>query len=176
MVTEQEKTLKALRIAVQMEIDGKEYYIKTSQTSSNKMGEKLLRSLASAEDTHRQKFIDIYEAIRDKKAWPKTDLKPGAANSLKTIFATATRKMATNTKPLAGELDAVQIAMKMENKTFDFYTSQQAKATGNTEQSFYKSIAAEEREHHMILQSYYEFLKDPAGWFVKSEHPSLDGG
>ena len=176
MITEQEKTLKALRIAVQMEIDGKEYYLKTSQTSGSKMGEKLLHSLSKAEDAHRQKFIDMYEAVRDKKAWPRTVLKPGTPKSLRTIFATATRKMASNTKPLAGELDAVQIAMKMENKTFDFYTSQAAKATGSTEKSFYQSIAAEEREHHTVLQNYYEFLKDPTGWFVKSEHPSLDGG
>ena len=52
MVTEQDKTLKALRTAIQMEIDGKEYYLKTSQTSSNKMGAKLLRSLSQAEDAH----------------------------------------------------------------------------------------------------------------------------
>ena len=174
MVTEQDKTLKALRTAVQMEIDGKEYYLKTSQTSSSKMGEKLLRSMSKAEDAHRQKFIDIYEAIRDKKAWPKTNLKP-AARSLKTIFATATKRTA-NTKTLDGELDAVKIAMKMENKTLDFYTSQAAKATGETEKSFYMTIAAEEREHHMVLENYYEFLKDPAGYFNKTEHPSLDGG
>ena len=174
MATDQERTLKALRIAVKMEIDGKEYYLKTSQTSSSKMGEKLLRSMSKAEDAHRRKFIDIYEAIRDKKIWPRIDLKPDAAKSLKTIFATATKRTA-NTKPLKGELDAVQIAMKMENKTLDFYTSQAAKATSDTEKSFYKAIAAEEREHHMVLQNYYEFLKDPAGWFVKSEHTSMDG-
>src|SRR3972149_5102382 len=174
MATEQEKTLTALRTAVKMEIDGKEYYLKTSQTSSSKMGEKLLRSMSKAEDAHRLKFIDIYEAIRDKKAWPKTDLEP-AKDSLKTVFATATKRMAAGTKPLEGELDAVQIAMKMENKTLDFYTNQAAKATGDTEKSFYKTIAAEEREHHMVLQNYYEFLTDPAGWFAKTERASLDG-
>ncbi len=176
MATEQEKTLNALRIAVKMEIDGKEYYLKTSQTSSSKMGEKLLRSMSQAEDAHRLKFIDIYSSIRDKKAWPKTALKPAAHKNLTTLFATATKRMATSTKPLEGELDAVKIAMKMENKTLDFYTSQAAKATSETEKNFYKTIAAEEREHHMVLQNYYEFLKDPSGWYAKTEHPSLDGG
>src|SRR3989304_3737140 len=111
MATEQDKTLNALRVAVKMEIDGKEYYLKTSQTSSSKMGEKLLRSMSKAEDAHRQKFIDIYEAIRDKKAWQKTNLKP-AAKSLKTIFATATKRTA-NTKTLDGELDAVKIVFRL---------------------------------------------------------------
>ncbi len=59
MVTEQDKTLKALQIAIQMEIDGKEYYLKAGQESSNELGKKLLESLASEEDTHRQKFEEI---------------------------------------------------------------------------------------------------------------------
>jgi rubrerythrin len=53
MVTEQNKTLEALQIAIQMEIDGKEYYLKASQESSNELGKKLLQALAAEEDTHR---------------------------------------------------------------------------------------------------------------------------
>lgn len=176
MATDQEKTLEALRIAVKMEIDGKEYYLKASQSASNKMGEKLLRSLSQAEDVHRQEFIEIYESIRDKNAWPKTNLKAGTTKSLKTIFATATKRTASSTKPLASELEAVQSAMKMENRTFDFYSDRESKAAGDTEREFYKAIAAEERQHHLALLNYYEFLGDPTGWFIKSEHHSIDGG
>ncbi len=70
MVTEQDKTLEALQAAMQMETDGKEYYLKVSQKSSNELGKKLFQSLAAEEDVHRQKFEGIYSAIRDKKAWP----------------------------------------------------------------------------------------------------------
>ncbi|MBI2850606.1 MAG: ferritin family protein [Chloroflexi bacterium] len=176
MATDQQKTLEALRIAVQMEIDGKEFYLRSSQNTSNKMGEKLLRSLSKAEDVHRQKFIQIYESIRDKNAWPKTTLRASAGKGLKTVFATATKRMASSTKPQAGEIDAVQTAMKMENKTFDFYKERESKAAGETERSFFRTIAAEEREHHLALLNYYEFLADPTGWFIKSEHHSIDGG
>jgi rubrerythrin len=79
MATDQKKTLEALRMAVQMEIDGKEYYLKCSQATSNKMGAKLLRNLSKAEDVHRETFIKIYESIRDKNAWPKATLKANAA-------------------------------------------------------------------------------------------------
>jgi len=30
--------------------------------------------------------------------------------------------------------------------------------------------------HELALIDYYDYLSDPAGWFVKKEHPSLDGG
>ncbi|MFC1988799.1 ferritin family protein [Chloroflexota bacterium] len=176
MVNEQEKTLEALQIAIQMEIDGKEYYLKTSQNSSNELGEKLLQSLAKAEDVHRQKFTEIYEAIRSQKAWPKVDLQPDAGKTLRPLFDLATEKGAAELKPLATELVAVQTAMDMENKTLDFYKSQEAKTSDATEKRFYDTLADEEREHYLILLDYYEYLKDPEGWFVRSEHTSLDGG
>ena len=56
MTTEQDKTLEALKTAIQMEIDGKEYYLKASQRSNNQLGKQLSQSLADKEDDHRQKF------------------------------------------------------------------------------------------------------------------------
>ena len=176
MVTEQDKTLDALQIAIQMETNGKEYYLKTSRESNNELGKKLLESLATEEDIHRQKFEEIYNAIRSRKAWPVSDFQPDGGKRLRTIFAKTTEEMGSNIKSLATELDAVQTAMSMENKTYDLYKSQGGSATYNAERDFYETLAAEEREHHLILLDYYEYLKDPAGWFVSKEHPSLDGG
>ncbi len=59
MATEQDKTLEELQIAIQIEIDGKEYYLRTSQERSNEQGKKLLEALATEEVTHRQKFEEI---------------------------------------------------------------------------------------------------------------------
>jgi len=176
MVIEQDKTLAALQIAVQMEIDGKEYYLKASQKSNNELGKRLLASLASEEDVHRQKFEEIYDAIRNRKAWPVIDFQPDRGKRLRTVFATATEEMGTNVKAPDTELDAVQTAMDMENKTHDFYLNRGKDAAYDAERDFYETLAAEEREHHLVLLDYYEYLKDPAGWFVKKEHPSLDGG
>jgi len=176
METEQDKTMKALKIAIQMEVDGKEYYLKASQKSSNELGKRLLASLAAEEDTHRQKFKEIYDAIRNTKTWPETNFQPDGGKSLRTIFARATAEMGSNIKTLATELDAIQTAMDMENRSYDFYRSQGENATHAAERDFYETLATEEREHHLILLDYYEYLKDPAGWFVSKEHPSLNGG
>jgi len=176
MTTEQDKTLEALQIAIQMEIDGKQYYLKASQESGNELGKKLLQSLAAEEDVHRQKFEQIYIAIRNQKAWPVTDFQPDGGKSLRTIFARTTEEIGSKVEALATELDAVQTAMDMENKTYDFYKSRGESATHDAEREFYQTLAAEEREHHLILLDYYEYLRDPASWFVQKEHPSLDGG
>ena len=140
------------------------------------MGKKLLQSLAAEEDTHRQKFEEIYNAILNKKAWPVADFRPDGGKGLRTIFVRVTEEIGSNIKAPATELDAIETAMAMENKTYDFYRSQSKNAAHNAEREFYETLAAEEREHHMILLDFYEYLQDPAAWFVKKEHPSLDGG
>ena len=60
-----ELTLKALEKGIKMEIDGKEFYLKSSQNTSNELGKKLLLSLAAEEDIHRKVFEEIYDNIRE---------------------------------------------------------------------------------------------------------------
>jgi rubrerythrin len=176
MVTEQDNALEALKIAIQMEIDGKEFYLKASRESTNELGKKLLESLAGEEDVHRQKFTEIYNALRDKNTWPAVDFQPNGGRRLRTIFARATEEMGSSEKAPATELEAVKTAMDMENKSYDFYINQSKNTTSAVARDFYETVSAEEREHHIILQDYYEYLQDPAAWFVKKEHPSLDAG
>lgn len=176
MVTEQEKTLSALRIAIQMETDGKEFYRKASRESGNEVGRKLLQALSEEEDLHRQKFEHIFESIRVKQHWPKVDLSADIGQGLKTVFARAAEENGSAVRALATELDSVQAAMTMESRSYDFYRAQCRVATYPAEREYYEALAAQEKQHHLILLDYYEYLKDPAGWFVEKEHPSLDGG
>ncbi len=59
---------------------------------------------------------------------------------------------------------------------YDFYNEHGKHAGFEAEKQFYQALAMQEEEHHRVLLDYYEFLKDPAAWFVQKEHPSLDGG
>ena len=175
MTQEMGTTRKALQTAIQMEIDGKEFYLKASETSHNELGKNLLRKLADEEDLHRQKFEEIYQSISSQKSWPKTDFKSDGGQELRTIFARATDEMEPILDTLPNELDAVETAMAMENRSYDFYKGHSKTATYDMERDFYEALAAQESEHHRILLDYYEFLKNPAAWFVQKEHPSLDG-
>ena len=176
MKTEQDKTLEGLEIAIQMEIEGKEYYQQASHKVINELGKKLLVSLAAEEDVHRQKFEELYNAIRNNKGWPVTDFQPDGGKRLRTIFAMTASETDTTAKGSETELDAIQTAIDMESKTYDFYQSRGKDATYDAERNFYQLLAAEEREHHLILLDYYEYLNDPAAWFIAKEHSSLDGG
>lgn len=174
MVAELNRTLEVLQFAIQMEIDGKEYYLKISQKSRDDVGKKLLTELAAAEDVHRQKFESIFEAIRAKQVWPAIKLPP-PAKGIRTIFADALGLIKSGSKDPATEIGAVEKAIDMESKSYDYYKSQSKRVARGVEMEFYEAVAAEEQVHHLVLLDYKEYLSDPAAWFVKAEHSSLDG-
>jgi rubrerythrin len=178
MPNEQDTTLGALQTALQMEIDGKGFYLKASKASKNTLGKQLLKKLAAEEDTHRGLFQNIYNIIKSKKDWPDVKYNPDGGRELRTIFAKALDDMDKDkdTKSIQAELDAVKTAMDMENKTYDFYKSRSKQTTYDAEKQLYEDIAIQEGEHHRVLLDYYEFLTNPAAWFVQKEHTAVDGG
>ena len=84
-MSEQMQTVEAVRTAIQMEIDGKEFYLKAAQASQNSLGKSLFQQLAKEEDIHRLKFEEIYKAIQANKAWPEVDITPHGGKELETL-------------------------------------------------------------------------------------------
>jgi rubrerythrin len=176
MTTGLESIMQGLLYAIQMEIDGKEFYLKASLESENEVGKKLLESLAVQEDNHRKKFQQIFENLRESRRWPLVTFKNNQAKVLSTIFAEETARLKSKVRPEFSEIDIVREAMLMEDKSYDLYTQRYAQAADSDERQFYEKIAAEEREHKLILLDYFEFINDPVSWYVKAERHSLDGG
>ncbi len=176
MKSERDRTLEAVEFAVQMEIDGKKFYQKASKECDNKVAKRLYDWLATEEEGHRRTFERIYAAIKDKKGWPEISLQPKEAKTLVTFFSAARESACPVDEAPTTELEVAAKAMDMENKTHEFYKSRGAEAAYDAERRLYTSLAAEEQGHYLALVDYREYLIDPAGWFRKAEHHSLDGG
>ncbi len=176
-ITENEhgEVLKALHFALKMETDGKEFYLDASRKSNNELGKELFRTLAVAEDEHRQKFQEIYQAISQKESWPDTNLSSGTRD-MPTIFARSLQKIDTAKMSASPqEFNAIDTALDMENQSRKFYQEQAQKTNYPAGKEFYLAIMAEERGHYLALTDYREYLRDPADWFTTKEHHSLDG-
>jgi len=176
MEKEQAKIIEALQYAIQMEIDGKEYYQKAGKKSCVKAGKELFEWLAEQEDWHRQKFEQIYKAIQANKTWPDVIIQTGKEGEVGALLARAAKSAECKSKTHRAELNAIDRAMEMETKTFDYYKKQGESAAYEAQKGFYRALAAEERKHYLALVDYREYLVDPEGWLTKTEHHSLDGG
>ncbi len=175
MENEQTKMKDVLQRAVRMEVDGKEFYQKASQKSSNKLAKELFKQLADEEDIHRKKFEEIYETLKRGQDWPDVEPPYEKGKKLKSLFAAASKELGSKINVAESELEAIKVAMDMEIKSYNLYHSQSEESTLPVEKQFYEALAGEERGHHLALIDSYEYLSDPAGWFTKSEHWSLDG-
>jgi rubrerythrin len=175
MESEQLKTLEVLQLAIQMEVEGKDFYQQASQKIKNKLARELFQHLANEEDVHRRKFEEIYGALKRGRNWP--DVKPPSEQGkrLKSLFAEATKALGSKIKVAESELEAIKVAMDMEIKSYNFYRSRSEQSSLPVEKRFYEALAGEEREHHLALLDSHEYLSDPAAWFTKKEHWSLDG-
>jgi rubrerythrin len=175
MESEQNKILEALKTAIEMEKDGKECYLNAVLKSDNEAGRKLLQSLALEEDTHRQKLEEIYLTIQKKMAWPAVYFPPDKNKTLMDLLNGVCETAGVNANATRTELDVLNTAINKEKESYDFYKRQSQSATDEVERNFYEAIAAEEREHELILVHYNEYLTDPVDWFTRVEHHSLDG-
>jgi rubrerythrin len=176
MENEQARTLEVLRLAVQMEVDGKEFYQKASRKSNNKLAKELFHQLANEEDVHRKKFEEIYKALKRGRKWPDVEPQLEKGKKIKSLFSEATRTLGSKFKVAESELEAIRTAMDMEVRSYNLYHSRSKETSLPVEKHFYETLAGEERGHHLALVGSYEYLSDPAGWFTQKEHWSLDGG
>lgn len=176
MKEQSEKTAQALETALQMEKEGQEFYHKAEQRSTNPLTKNLFQHLAEQETVHMQIINEIYQKISSKAGWPETETTFKHDKSLRSVFQEAIEGMDKEIKVSSGEIEALQTAMNMEDKSYSYYNSRADEAVSAVEKSFYQALTAEERGHYLALLNSYEYLTDPQAWFIKEEHWSLDGG
>ncbi|RJQ37326.1 MAG: hypothetical protein C4555_06675 [Dehalococcoidia bacterium] len=171
--TEQETLLAALKYAEQMEIDGKAFYLKMSQASINRRGRELFKMLADEEDVHREDFRKIYHSVSNGQDIPKHDFDPEDEHKMRTLFSQAIEELEQDIKAPAGEVEAIDTAIQMEQGGIDFYREQAARAKFTNVRRFYSDLAHEEDRHKATLEDYRRYVVDPEGWLVNKTRPSL---
>ena len=122
--SEQAKMLQAINTAIEMELDGKECYLAASKESTNEAGRKLLESLAEEEDSHRRKFEELYNSILKGRGWPSVNLQPDTTHDIRTSLIKTCTMLGVNVSGTSSELDAVQVAINKEKRSYDFYENQ----------------------------------------------------
>jgi rubrerythrin len=175
MEEEQRKIGDGLKLALQMETEGKEYYLNSIEECNSKLSKDLLFWLAGEEDKHKGKFRGIYESIVAQKGWPEIAVQQDAGLWLKTNF----KEMVRTAKPVAEcrtDITVMEKAMEMEDNTYSLYSQRAKIASSEAEKKFYEAVAGEERNHYLALVDYREYLLDPSSYFIKAERHSMDGG
>lgn len=153
--------------AMQMELDGKAFYVQLADNAKAQGLRSIFLWLADDEQKH-------FETFRNLKAQgqPLSMVDSKTLEETKNVFA----KLQASGETLADEaknLEAYQYAMKVEAESAQLYQEAAERETDPSTQDILLRIAVEERKHLNILENIFDFVNEPTNSLVWSEFSNL---
>jgi rubrerythrin len=152
--------------AMQMELDGRNFYLDLAGKAEDKGVQQILEMLAGDEMKH----YTVLEEMRAKK--PKmVDTK--ILNNAKNVFKEMKEKDEGKLFPSA-QIDLYRKALEIEEKSRNFYLDKSKEVAEPFQKSLFGRIAAEEKKHYVLLESIIEYVSKPKTWLENAEWYHLD--
>jgi len=167
--------LMALKTAIQLELDGEQFYTKAAQKTDHPYGKQLFERLAGEEKVHLRKIQEIYSSLDKQQKWPEDLGLTRMDSTIQTIFKEAGIELNKKVKPSSDDLEALKIAMDMEEKSINLYDNLSKKADDPFEKRFFLMLSYEERGHYLALLDSHDYMTDPEGWLERKEKILLEG-
>lgn len=176
-MTNNERALKMLSTALEMEEKGMAFYKMAADSCSNEFGRSMFLSLIQDEMAHKERIQKIFGSLRDKKGWTDEWKKfTGHKEDLVKMFYNFTEKNGKMIRPDTKDVEALDVAIDMEEKAIAFYSNYLKDASDPIEKAFTEKMVEEERSHFAILRDTKFYLTDPVGWYAEHEKSSFDAG
>jgi len=176
MTNDQDRSLKMLSTALELEEKGKTFYKEAVSTCQNKMGREIFQMLMKDEGLHMDRILKIYNSLKADQPWSEDwkSIKPDHKD-LGVLFREMASAHGKNITANTSDLEALNMGIDLELRSITFYKENLKKAQDPLEQEFIEQMASEENSHHALLSDMKLYLSDPAGWFFEHEHTGLDG-
>jgi len=174
MTKVQEYLLQALKDAVQMEVEGRQFYLEAAKKVKSEGVREIMEYLAESEVYHIQKFNEIYQSLQKDQGWTETmaAFAPPKHEPYVCVMAMTKDNQGTGGQD---DLQALRTGIKMEECSIDYYTKLAKEIVNPLARRFLMSVAHEERGHLLALMDMHNYLSDPADWFYVKEMGHVDG-
>jgi len=173
------RDLKILQGAIKMEEDGRRFYLKAGKTAKNTFAKKLLASLADQELVHIKRIKEISYLLKEEDMdWNDLAKKisKDARKKLTLVFRPLSVSEKKKLRADPSNLEAIEIAMKKETKSYDYYDKQSKETDMRIAKVFYDRLKKEEERHYELIEEAYSLLSDSVSWFVKHEGRVMEAG
>lgn len=162
----------AIKTAIQLEKDGRQFFEKAAAETKNRLGQKMFRKLAADEVRHLVTFEKMFKTLADPKTWQEL-LREGPPRERMPFFAEKTQSRSPAEKG-AGELSALRQALEVERKAIDFFKDVAERAGDSEAKRIFELIAQEEVFHYDLIQAQIDSVTNAGFWFDVGEF-QMDG-
>lgn len=162
----------AIKTAIQLEKDGRQFFEQAAEDTNNELGKKMFQKLAADEVRHLVTFEKMFKTLADPETWREL-LKSGAPRVRMPFFA----EKAENRSPAergAGEVSALRQALGVERKAIDFFKKVAQEAHDPEASRIFELIAEEEISHYDLIQAQIDSVTNAGFWFDVGEF-EMDG-
>jgi len=156
MTNEKDRRKEAFLGAIQFETDGRAFFLEAATRTSDFFGKIIFTSLADEERDHIERIHAIERSLRDYEAWPPSQGE--AQGKEENVFEDALQRLDKTVRDRTNDLEAVKLAMDLEQKGIEFYSQLASNAADPREREFYQRLATEEKRHLEILENTWSAL------------------
>jgi len=165
MTEEIDTALAVLKRAMQVEQEGREFYMKAAQTTRDETGQKTFRILASDEENHLRLIKRQRDALTSESMWISfPEVKPVQIDLDKPLFPEGKEALAKTFTAKSRDSDALLFGLDIETRSFDMYRRASVETADALGKAMFEFLAGEEKGHFDILMMRYEYLTGPIGW------------
>lgn len=162
-----------LRNAVEMEVQGKEFYERAAEKMRNQRGKEMFHSLVTQERIHVDILEDQLNRFVHDKVWLSLkQLKSEASAPNISVFQDKDIKKIV-IGPNAGELDVIKLGMEVEKKSVEYYRAAGNDLRDKNAKDLFNWLVAQEAGHLTILQAEYDY-RTKSGFYMDNPEFSLE--
>ncbi len=146
-----------LDFALQMELDGQEYYSRLAEDTNNSQMKQAFLAFAADEQKHYQAILALKDSSKCNYVGSNT------LTQIKGIFSDGIRKGTESVDQ--NLLDAYKLALDMELKSIKLYKDLGKQAENEQDEELFGKLVKEEEMHHSILWKLTELMQRPEEWY-----------
>ena len=167
--------LNALEVALNNETREREFYLKNAKRTKNALGKAMFKQIGDDELEHYERLKQLHQKWTKQEKWPETVPLRVKDTIVKEILVEFIKKVDKKVEGDDDDLKAVQIAIDFEAKGAKYYAELRDSVSDPKEKEFFDLLSRIENEHYLSLKDTEEYFIDPASWYQKVEHHTLDG-
>lgn len=172
-----EDELKALKLAIEMELKIRKFYLENAEKMENDIAKKTFIFLADEELKHIDAIKAFNRSIHNREQPEvKEETEDEAVNKSKEFFARSVRKGADRVKASDADIKVYELGLKTEQEGYDFYKQAAEQAKNPNVKKLFEFLMKEENAHYSLLSNALNYLKSPDEFFQDQEGWFFEGG
>ncbi len=156
------------KFAMQMELDGRHYYLDLAKKTENAGIKSVLTMMAESEAKH-------YNVILDMQKNDKTEYSKDAEvlTKIKNIFSKMKEEKEIDVD--VSQVEFYKKAMEIEADSEKFYLERADEEKDPHRKEIFLTLAKEEKGHCILLENIVNLVSQPDSWIENSEWYDVDG-